>query len=123
MARRFGRVRYVTVAVKNGDLMRLLKCRFDILDKIRWEAKGQEEEDLARDPTAVMVRTPDKWHASRWKVRASAWRRRVGRDGQTLLEGSICWGCLIGACSRASIDDVTLMVSDIWSFPRQRFPF
>lgn len=63
--RRFGHVTYVTVAVKSGKLMRLLSERFAIVEKIRYEAAGKEEEDIAKDSTAVMSR--ERWPAPWYK--------------------------------------------------------
>lgn len=66
--RRFGHVTYVTVAVRCGKLMRKLARRFDILQRIRVEAEGgKEEEEIAKDPNAVMSR--EQWPAPCWKVR------------------------------------------------------
>lgn len=72
--RRFGKVTYVTVAIENGELIRLLHRRFEILEKIRVEARGQEEEDLAKNPTAVMTRTEGRWRAPWWKVEKRLYR-------------------------------------------------
>lgn len=59
---------YVTTAVKSGKLISLLRKRFGIIERIRVEAEGgQEEEDIAKDPLAVMSR--DRWPAPCWKVR------------------------------------------------------
>lgn len=64
---------YVTTAVKSGRLVELLKERFTIMQKIRVEAEGgQEEEDIAKDPNAVMSR--ERWPASCWKVSISSWK-------------------------------------------------
>ncbi|CAN0116278.1 unnamed protein product [Scytosiphon promiscuus] len=63
---RFGHVTYVTTAVKSGKLVNLLRERFSIIEKIRVEAEGgQEEEDIAKDPNAVMSR--ERWPAPCWK--------------------------------------------------------
>ncbi|CAM9544582.1 unnamed protein product [Ectocarpus sp. 12 AP-2014] len=63
---RFGHVTYVTTAVKSGKLIGLLRERFGIIERIRVEAEGgQEEEDIAKDPLAVMSR--DRWPAPCWK--------------------------------------------------------
>ena len=73
---RFGHVTYVTTAVNCGKLVGLLSKRFEILERIRVEAEGgQEEEDIARDPHAVMSR--ESWPAPCWKV--SSLRRSVCR--------------------------------------------
>lgn len=73
---RFGHVTYVTTAVNCGKLVGLLAKRFEILGRIRVEAEGgQEEEDLARDPNAIMSR--ESWPAPCWKV--SSLRRSVCR--------------------------------------------
>lgn len=67
--RRFGHVTYVTVAVKSGKLMRLLSERFAIVEKIRYQAAGKEEENIAKDPNAVMSR--ERWPAPWYKVRGA----------------------------------------------------
>lgn len=55
-------------------MVRLLARRFKILEKIRIEAQGgQEEEDMAKDPTAGMTR--ERWPAPCWKVRLVSARR------------------------------------------------
>lgn len=65
--RHFGHVTYVTTAVKSGKLVNLLKKRFAIIEKIRVEAQGgEEEEEIAMDPNQVMSR--DRWPASCFKV-------------------------------------------------------
>lgn len=58
---------YVTTAVNCGQLVHLLRERFKILERIRVEAEGgQEEEDIAKDPNAIMSR--EQWPVSCWKV-------------------------------------------------------
>lgn len=67
---------YVTTAVNSGKLVGLLSKRFEILERIRLEAEGgQEEENIARDPDAVMSR--ERWPAPCWKVCQCVLRGRV----------------------------------------------
>ncbi|CAN0385464.1 unnamed protein product [Pylaiella littoralis] len=66
-SKHFGHVTYVSTSVKSGKLLRLLTERFAVVEKIRVEAEGgQEEEDVAMDPNAVMSR--ERWPAPCWKL-------------------------------------------------------
>lgn len=50
--------------------MRVLAERFSLIEKIRYEAASREEEDMARDPSAIMTR--DQYPVSCWQVRTKA---------------------------------------------------
>lgn len=79
---------YVTTAVNCGKLVGLLGKRFEILERIRVEAEGgQEEEDIARDPLAVMSR--ERWPAPWWKVSLRCPVIFVSRLRRLVLEDEI----------------------------------